>query len=230
VRLRHARRDPALFSQALGFIAATSGCFAGGAWAGPHLATGIALIAYPAVFGCLVSLPVAARRSPGCSTALMLSFGAVTGLVLARTAAYYGVADPRLMCQAAGMAGLLTAACGLAVYLARPGLAPLARVLLSEALAMTLCGIVLVSEYMALPSAGWAAIAAAAYFSLSALGLSLMGRIRDFTSAPLLAAAVFAAPADIFFLALRNSLRRACDAAFLREAGIAVRGGGATIR
>lgn len=230
MRHRHARRDPALFPQALGFVAATAGCFAGGAWAGPHLATGITLIAYPAVFGCLVALPFAARRSPGYSATLMLAFGAVTGLVLARTSAYYAAADPRFISQAAGMAGLFTAACGLAAYLARPGLAPLARILLSEILAIALCGIVLVSEYMAVPSIGWAAIAAAAYFSLAALGLSLLGRIRDFTSAPLLAAAVFAAPADIFFLALRNSVRRAYDAAFLRESGIAGRGGGATIR
>lgn len=229
MRLPHARRDPALFPQALGFVAATAGCFAGGAWAGPRLATGIALIAWPTVFGCLLSLPFATRRSAGYSAGLMLTFGAVTGLALARTAAYYDLADPRFMCQAAGLAGLFTAACGLAAYLARAGLAPLARILLAEALAMALCGIVLVSEYMALPSAGWAAADAAAYFSLAALGLSLMRRARDFPSAPALAAAVFAFPADVLFLVLRNSLGRAYDAAFLRESGIAGRGG-ATIR
>lgn len=230
MRLRQARRDPALFPQALGFIAATAGCFAAGAWTGPHLPTGIALIAYPAALACLLALPFAARRSAGYSAVLMLAFGAVTGLLLARTAAYYAMADPRFMWQASGVAGLFTAACGLAAYLARPGLAPLARILLSEALAMALCGIVLVSEYMALPSIGWAAITAAAYFSLAALGISLTGRARDFTSGSRLAAAVFAFPADVFFRVLRHFLMMAYDAAFLREAGVAGRGGRASIR
>lgn len=221
MRQRSACRDPALFSRALGLIAATAGCFALGAYAGPHLATGIAIIAYLGVFGCLLSLPLAARRSAGFSTVLMLALGAAAGLAMAATAAYYAAADPRLVWQAGGMAGLFTAACGLAGYLARPGLPWLAQVLLSEALAMALCGIVLVSEYMALPSIGWAAMAVAAYFSLAVLGISLVWRTRDFASAPLLAASVFAAPAGALFLVARNSLQLACSVAFGRPAGFA---------
>src|SRR5262245_39720130 len=122
MRLRLARRDPALFSRALGLIAATAWSFALGAYAGPHLATGIAIIAYLAVFGCLLALPFAARRSAGFSTALMLAFGAATGLALAPTVAYYAAADPRVMWQTGSMAGLFTVACGVARWLARPGL------------------------------------------------------------------------------------------------------------
>ena len=221
MRIRPARRDPALFSQALGFIAATAGCFALGAYAGSHLATGIAIVAYLAVFGCLLSLPLAARRSARFSAVLMLAFGSVTGLALTRTAAYYAVADPRIMWQAAGMAGMFTAACGLARYLARPGLPALTRILASEALAMALCGIVLVSEYMAVPAIGWAAVAVAAYFSLAVLAISLLQRTREFTSAPLLAASVFAAPADAFFCVVRNTLGLVFDVAFRQMAGVA---------
>ena len=199
------RLDPAVFSRALGLIAAAAGCFALGAYTGPHLATGIAIIAYPGAVGCLLSLPLAARRSAGFSAGLLLAFGVVMGVALAPTVAYYVAVDPRVVWQAGGMAGLFTAAGGLAVYLARPGVSWLARILLSEALAMALCGIVLVSEYMALPSIGWAALAVAAYFSLAVLGISLVRRTREFASASLLAASVFAIPADAFYFVVRNS-------------------------
>ncbi|HEX6449124.1 MAG TPA: hypothetical protein VF060_06665 [Trebonia sp.] len=206
MRSRLTRRKPALFSQALALIAAAAGCFALGAYTAPHLATGIAIVAYLVAFGCLLSLSFAARRRATASTVLMLAFGAATGLAIAPTAVYYAAADPRVMWQAAGMAGLFTAACGVAGWLARPGLTWLSRILLSEALAILLCGIVLVSEYMALTAIGDAAIAVAAYLSLAVLGLSVLRRTREFTSAPLLAASVFAAPADAFFFVLRNSL------------------------
>jgi modulator of FtsH protease len=222
MRLRSARRDPALISRALGLIAATAWCFALGAYTGPHLATGIALIAYLAVFGCLLSLPFAARRSAGFSTVLTLAFGAATGLALAPTVVYYTAADPRVMWQTGGMAGLFTVACGVAGWLARPGLPWLARILLTEALAMALCGIVLVSEYMALVAIGYAAIAVAAYLSCAVLGISLLRRTRDFTSAPLLVASVFAAPGAAFFFVVRNSFGLAFDAAFRRQVGLAV--------
>lgn len=206
MRSRSPRRKPALFPQALALIAAAAGCFALGAYTGPHLATGIAILAYLVALGCLLSLSFAARRRATASTVLMLAFGAAAGLAIAPTAVYYAAADPHVVWQAGGMAGLFTAACGVAGWLVRPGLPWLARILLSEALAILLCGIVLVSEYMALAAIGDAAIAVAAYASLAVLGLSVRRRTREFTSAPLLAASVFAAPADFFFRLLRNSL------------------------
>lgn len=220
MRLRVARRDPALFSRTLGLIAAAAGCFALGAYAGPHVTTGIAIVAYVAAFGCMLTLRLAARRRAIAAAVLMLAFCAVTGLALAPTVAYYTGTDPPAMWQAGGMAGMFTAAFGVAGCLARPRLAWLARILLSEALAMLLCGIVLVSEYMAVPTIGYAAIAVAAYFSLAAGGISLLRRTRDFTSAPLLAASVFAAPANAFFFVLRNSLGLAFGLAFGRRAGL----------
>lgn len=215
-----APRDPALYPRALGLIAAAAGCFALGAYAGPHVTTGLAIVGYVAAFACLLSLHLAARRRAVAATVLMLAFGAVTGLALARTVAYYAGADPPVMWQAGGMAGLFTAAGGVAGRLARPRLSWLARILLTEILAMLLCGIVLVSEYMALPEIGWAAVAVATYFSLAVLGISLVRRTRDCPSAPLLAASVFAAPADAFFFVLRNGFSLAFDLAARRQAGL----------
>jgi uncharacterized protein len=221
VRSHSPRRDPALFAQALGLIAAVPGAFALGAYSGPHLATGIAIVAYLAALVILLALRVAARRSAGSSTVLLLAFGAVAGLALAPTVVYYSAANQRLLWQAGGMAALFTAAGGVAGYLVRPGLPWLARILASEALAMLLCGIVLMSEYMALPAVGYAAIAVATYFSLAVLGISLVRRTREFTSAPLLAASVVAGPADAFFFVVRNSFGLAFDAAFRRQNGLA---------
>jgi uncharacterized protein len=221
VRFRSPRRDPVLFAQSLGLIAAAAVAFALGAYTGPHLATGIAIVAYLAALVILLALRFAARRSAWSSTVLLLAFGAAVGLALAPTAVYYSAPNPRLLWQAGSMAGLFTAACGVAGCLLRPGLAWLARILLSEALAMLLCGIVLMSEYMALPAIGYAAIAVATYFSLAVVGISLVRRTRDVTSAPLLAASVVSVPADAFFFVMRNSIGLAFDAAFRRQAGVA---------
>lgn len=203
------RPDPAVFSRSLGFIAAAAGCFALGAYAGPRLATGIVLIAYPGVLGCLLALPFAARRSARVATALLLAFGLIAGVAVAATGVYYSAVDPGVMWQAGGVAGMVTSACGLAAYLTLPGLTWLARLLASETLGIALCGMVLMSEYMTPPAIGSAALAAVAYCSLAAGGISLVRRTRAFTSAPLLAASVFAAPADAFFYVARNSLSRA---------------------
>lgn len=221
MRWRVTARDPALFSRTLGLIAAAAGCFALGAYAGPHVATGLAIVGYIAAFGCLLWLRFAARRRAMAAAVLMLAFGAVTGLALAPTVTYYTGADPPVVWQTGGMAGMFTAACGVAGCLGRPRLPWLARILLSEVLAMLLCGIVLVSEYMALPEIGYAAIAVAMYFSLAVLGISLVRRTRNVTCAPLLAASVFAAPADAFFFVLRNSAGLAFGLAFRRAEGFA---------
>jgi modulator of FtsH protease len=219
VRSRSPRREPALFPQSLSLIAAAAGCFALGAYAGRHLATGAAIMAYMVALGCLLALSLAVRRREAAATVLaatvlMLTFGTATGIAAGRTVVYYAAADPRLIWESGGMAGMFTAACGVTGLLARPGLVWLARVLLSEILAMLLCGIVLLSEYMALTEIGDAAIAVAAYASLAVLGVCLLRRTRDFTSAPLLAAAVFAAPGDAVFRLLRHSVVRATTLVF----------------
>jgi FtsH-binding integral membrane protein len=206
MRVFLARRDPALFGKTMVLVAGAAGCFALGAYAGRSLATGIAIVAYLAALWCLLCLRFAARRRAGASTVLLVAFGILTGAALAPTIVYYTAVDPRVLWDAGGAAGLFTAACGAGAYLTRPDLPRLARVLLSEVLAVLACGIVLVCEHMPSGAVTNSAIAVAAYAVAVILGFLLLR--RDGESARLLAAAIFAWPVNAFFFLVRNTYGR----------------------
>ena len=56
-------RTHTLFAQTMGYVAATAGLFALGAYAGRDLTGGVAIVSYIAAFGCLIGMRFAARRS-----------------------------------------------------------------------------------------------------------------------------------------------------------------------
>src|ERR1700677_1882265 len=207
--LDRARRDPALFGETMGLLAGAAGCFALGSYAGRQLATGDAIVAYLAAFCCLLSLPFAARRSQGASTVLLAGFGILAGAAVTPTVVYYSATDPRVLWEAGGSAGMLTAACGVAAYLTRPDLTPLARVVISEVLAIPLCGIVLVYEHMPSGTLVNSGIAFAVYAVVVIIGFLLLRRLRDVESASLLAASIFAGPVSAFYFLLRSPYDRA---------------------
>lgn len=205
---RAVRRDPVLFGKTMGLVAGAAGCFALGAYAGRHLATGIAIVAYLAAFCCLFALSVAARRSEGASTVLLAGFGILVGAAVTPTVVYYTTADPRALWEAGVSAGMLTAACGVAAYLTRPDLTYLARVVISEVLAILLCGIVLVYEHMPTGTLVNSGIAMAVYAAAVITGFLWLRRLRDVESARLLAAAIFAGPVSAFLFVMRNAYQR----------------------
>ncbi|MGH3165349.1 MAG: Bax inhibitor-1 family protein [Trebonia sp.] len=202
---RAARRDPALFGKTMGMVAGAAGCFALGSYAGRHVATGLAIVAYLAAFGCLLSLSFAARRRAGASSVLLAGFGILAGAAVTPTVVYYSAADPRVLWEAGGSAGMLTAACGVAAYLTLPNLTPLARIVISEALAVLLCGIALVSEHMPRGTLVNSGIAVGVYAAVVILGFLWCRRLRNVESACLLAASIFAGPVSAFFFLLRNA-------------------------
>jgi hypothetical protein len=85
----------ALFSQTMGYVAATAGLFALGAWLGRSLTGGIGIVAFIAAFACLIGMRFAARRSVQLTVGLLAAFGLLIGLAVAPTVAYYGSMDPR---------------------------------------------------------------------------------------------------------------------------------------
>lgn len=205
---RAALFEKALFGKTMGLVAAAAGCFALGAYAGRHLATGVAIVAYLAALACLLSLRFAARRRATASAVLLAIFGVLTGAALTPTVVYYTAADPRVLWEAGGAAGLFTAACGVAAYLTRPRLPRMARVLLSEVLAILICGIVLVSEHLPRGALANSGIAVGAYGVVVILGFAWQRRLRNVDSARLLAASIFAVPVNAFFFVLRNPFTR----------------------
>lgn len=207
--LDRARRNPALFGNTMVLLAGAAGCFALGSYAGRHVATGIAILAYLAAMCCLLSLPFAAQRWAKTSTVLLAGFGALAGAAVTPTVMYYSTADPGVLWEAGGSAGMLTAACGVAAYLTRPDLTYLARVVISEVLAILLCGIVLVYEHMPRGALVNSGIAIAVYAVVVIIGFLWLRRLRHVESARLLAASIFAGPVSAFYLLLRNTLGRA---------------------
>jgi modulator of FtsH protease len=207
--LDRARRDPALFGKTMVLLAGAAGCFALGSYAGRHVATGVAIVAYLAAACCLLSLPFAARRSAGTSTVLLAGFGVLAGAAVTPTVVYYGAADPRVLWEGGGGAGMLTAACGVAAYLTRPALTPLARVVMSEVLAILLCGIVLIYEHMPRGTLVNSGIAIAVYALVVVIGFLLFRRLRNVESACLLAASILAGPVSAFYFLLRNTYANA---------------------
>jgi modulator of FtsH protease len=202
---RRSGRDPALFGKTMAVVSGVAGCFALGSYSGRHLATGIAVVAYLAAFCCLLVLHFAARRSEGASTVLLAGFGILAGAAVAPTVVYYSAADTRVLWEAGGSAGLFTAACGVAAYLTRRDLTPLARVVISEVLVVLLCGIALVSEHMPRGILLNSGIAIAVYAVVVIFGFLLCRRLRNVESARLLAASIFAGPVSAFFFLLRNA-------------------------
>src|SRR5208283_4146381 len=88
-----------LFAQTMGYVAATAGFFALGAFAGRHLGSGAAFIGFLAAFACLIGMRFAARRSQELTVALLWAFGLLLGLGLSMTLDYYTSANPKALWQ-----------------------------------------------------------------------------------------------------------------------------------
>ncbi len=70
----------ALFGQTMGYVAATAGLFALGAYLGRHLPYGWAFVGFIAAFVCLIGMNFAVRRSESLSAGLLFAVGLLLGL------------------------------------------------------------------------------------------------------------------------------------------------------
>src|SRR5262249_55226658 len=104
-------RDEAgrLFGQTMGLVALTAGPFALGAYLGRDLSGGWAILFYLASFAVLLGMNVAVQRSQQLAVGLLFAFGALLGLAVAPTVAYYADVDPQAVWQAGGATALFIA-------------------------------------------------------------------------------------------------------------------------
>src|SRR5260370_15776635 len=137
-------RAHAVFAQTMGYVAATAGLCALGAWAGHGLTGGAGIVAFIAAFACLIGMRFAARRSLQLTVGLLAAFGLLIGLAVAPTVAYYGSMDPRALWEAGGATALFIAGFGAAGYATRRDLAPVARASFWALLALIVFGIGLI--------------------------------------------------------------------------------------
>lgn len=197
-------RDEAgtLLGKTMGLVALTTGLFALGAYLGRHLAYQWGWLFFLGSLLCLVGVNVAAQRSEQAAVTLLFVFGALIGLAVAPTVAYYASADPQAVWAAGGATALFVGGFGAAGYATRRDLSALARALFWALLALIAFGIVAI--FVQIPQAALIyAIAGLVIFAgLTAFDFQRLRRSKDIRTAPLLAASIFLDILNVFLLLL----------------------------
>ncbi len=193
-----------LFAQTMGYVAATAGLFALGAWAGHGLTGGVGIIAFIAAFAVLIAMRFTARRSAPATTALLAAFGLLIGLAVAPTVAYYGSMDPRALWEAGGATALFIAGFGAAGYATRRDLTAVARVCFWALLALIVAGIVLIFVHIPGADLAYSVLGLVIFAGFTMFDFQRLRTNTDTTAAPLLAASIFLDILNVFlfFLAI----------------------------
>jgi FtsH-binding integral membrane protein len=191
-----------LFAQTMGYVAATAGLFALGAYLGRNMTGGVGIVLFIAAFACLIGMQFAARRSQQLTVGLLGAFRLLVGLAVAPTVAYYGSMDPRALWQAGGATALFIAGFGAAGY-ATGATSPRSPGPVSGRCWLSSFGIVLI--FANIPHGaliysvpGLVIFAGYTMFDFQRLRLS-----RDIRSAPLLAASIFLDILNVFLFFLQ---------------------------
>jgi uncharacterized protein len=198
-------RDQAhtLFAQTMGYVAATAGVFALGAYLGRNLAGGVGIVAFIAAFGCLIGMQFAARRSQQLTVVLLGAFGLLVGLALAPVLAVYASMDPQALWQAGGATALFIAGFGAAGYATRRDLTAIARVCFWALLALIVFGIVLI--FVNIPGGAliYSVLGLVIFAGFTMFDFQRIRRSQDVSVAPLLAASIFLDILNVFLFFLQ---------------------------
>jgi len=191
-----------LFGQTMGYVAATGGLFALGAYLGRDLPYGWSFAGYIAAFICLIGMNYT-RQSGGASTGLLFAVGLLLGLASSPVLAYYASTDPAVLWQAGGATALFIAGCGAIGYATRRDLSAIGRVSFWALVGLIVFGVVMI--FVNIPGAdlaycilGLVIFAGLTMFDFQRLRLS-----SDADSAPLIAASIFLDALNVFFFFLR---------------------------
>ena len=200
----------ALFAQTMGYVAATAGLFAVGAWLGRNLTGGVGIIAFIAAFAALIGMRVAARRSTQLTVGLLAAFGLLIGLAVAPVIAYYGSMDPRALWQAGGATALFIAAFGAAGYATRRDLTAIVRVSFWALVALIVFGIVLIFVHIPGGALVYSVLGLVIFAGFVMFDFQRLRTNTDVTVAPLLAASIFLDVLNVFlfFLEIFSGERR----------------------
>jgi FtsH-binding integral membrane protein len=200
---RTSERDAgALLGQVMGYVAATLGFAALGAYLGRDLSGEIGLLFFIGTFAAVVGLNFAsARGREQLAIALLFGLGLLLGLAVAPVIADYAGADPAALWEAAGATAAFVAALGAYGYATQRDLSALARTLFWALLALIVFG--LVAIFVAIPGG---------HVIYAVAGLAIFGgfTIVDFNrlrhegsgSAVRIAADIFLDVFNVFLLAL----------------------------
>jgi FtsH-binding integral membrane protein len=192
----------ALFSQTMGYVAATTALFALGAYLGRHLSGGVGIIAFIAAFAVLIGMRFAVQRSTQLTVGLLAAFGLLIGLAVAPTIAYYASMDPRALWQAGGATALFIAGFGAAGYATRRDLTAIARVGFWALLALIVFGIVLIFVNIPGGDLVYSVLGLVIFAGFTMFDFQRLRTNTDIAVAPLLAASIFLDVLNVFFFFL----------------------------
>jgi modulator of FtsH protease len=192
----------------MGYVAATAGLFALGAYLGRNLSGGAGIVAFIAAFGCLIGMQFAARRSQQLTVGLLGAFGLLVGLALAPVLAAYASMDPQALWQAGGATALFIAGFGAAGYATRRDLSAIARVAFWALLALIVFGIVLIFVHIPGGALIYSVLGLVIFAAFTMVDFQRIRRSQDITAAPLLAASIFLDILNVFLFFLQIFSRR----------------------
>jgi FtsH-binding integral membrane protein len=198
-------RTRTLFGQTMGYVAATAGLFALGAYLGRHLSQGWTFVWFIVAFACLISMNFAARRSRSrsLSTVLLFVVGTALGLATAPLLVYYATTSPRTLWEAGGATALFIAGFGAAGYATRRDLSGIARASFWALVALIVFGIVLIFVHIPHGELVYSVLGLVIFAGLTMFDFQRLRRSSDLDSAPLIAASIFLDALNVFLFFLR---------------------------
>jgi len=187
-----------LFGQTMGYVAATAGFFALGAYAGRDLSSGWTFVGFIAAFACLIAMNFAVRMSGSLSVGLLFAFGLLFGLAMSPTLVYYAGVNPQALWQAGGATALFIAGCGAAGYATRRDLSGLARMSFWALLALIMFGVVMIFVNIPGGALTYSILGLVIFAGLTMSDFQRLRRSKDIDSAPLMAASIFLDALNVF--------------------------------
>jgi modulator of FtsH protease len=193
----------ALFSHVMWLVAATTGFFALGCYAGRDLSAGWSIAWFLAGFGCLIAMNFTRRSSGGASVVLLMCVGLFLGLGMGPAVAYYSATSPKAVWQAAGATALFMLACGGYGYATRRDLSVIGRVSFFALIALIVFGIILIFVRIPAGDLIYSIIGLVVFAGLTMFDFQRLRRSQGLASAPLIAASIFLDALNVFLFFLR---------------------------
>jgi len=192
----------ALFAQTMGYVAATAGFFALGAYLARDASYGWAFVGYIAAFACLIAMSFA-RQAASVSVGLLFAFGLLFGVAMSPTISYCAGANSQALWQAGGATALFIAGCGAVGYATSRDLSGLARTSFWALVALIMFGVVMIFVNIPGGSLAYSVIGLAVFAGLTMSDFQRLRRSTDVDSAPLMAASIFLDALNVFTFFLR---------------------------
>jgi FtsH-binding integral membrane protein len=192
-----------LFSHVMWLVAAATGFFALGAYAGRDLSGGWSIAWFLAGFGCLIAMNFTRRSSSALSVVLLMCVGLFLGLGLGPMVAYYSAASPKVVWQAAGATALFMLGFGAYGYATRRDLSAIGRVSFFALIGLIVFGIILIFVRIPAGDLIYSVLGLVVFAGLTLYDFQRLRRSKAMASAPLIAASIFLDALNVFLFFLR---------------------------